>query len=116
MPKDDLVYAGHMLDKACEALELVAGKSRSDFDGDKSLRLALVYLIQVIGEAARRLSDDFRAKHTGIPWHDIVGMRHKLVHDYWDVDENIVWSVVTNDLQPLVDQLEKIVPEEEDAR
>jgi uncharacterized protein with HEPN domain len=55
MPKDDLVYVGHMLDKAQEALALAHGKSRQDYDNDTALRLALTHLIQVIGEAARRV-------------------------------------------------------------
>jgi uncharacterized protein with HEPN domain len=56
MPKDELVYVGHMLDKAHEALSLVRGKTRQDYDRDTALRLALTHLIQVIGEAARRVS------------------------------------------------------------
>lgn len=56
MPKDDLIYVGHMLDKAGEALALAHGKTRQDYDNDTALRLALTHLIQVIGEAARRVS------------------------------------------------------------
>jgi len=63
MPKDELVYVGHMLDKAHEALSLVRGKTRQDYDSDPALRLALTHLIQVIGEAARRVSSQFRERH-----------------------------------------------------
>jgi uncharacterized protein with HEPN domain len=59
MPKDELVYVGHMLDKALEALSLARGKTRQDYDSDSALRLALTHLIQVIGEAARRVSLSF---------------------------------------------------------
>jgi uncharacterized protein with HEPN domain len=66
-------------------------------------------LVQVIGEAGRRVSSEFSAQHAEIPWQEIVGMRHKVVHDYLGVDEDIVWQVVTEDLPPLVVKLEKIL-------
>jgi uncharacterized protein with HEPN domain len=112
MPKDELVYVGHMLDKAHEALSLVHGKTRQDYDRDSVLRLALTHLIQVIGEAARRVSPQFREKHQRIPWDAIAGMRSKIVHDYMNVDEDIVWDSVTQELQPLIEELKKIVPPE----
>ena len=112
MPKDELVYVGHMLDKAHEALSLVHGKTRQDYDRDSALRLALTHLIQVIGEAARRVSPQFRDRHPQIPWDAIAGMRSKIVHDYMNVDEDIVWDSVTQELQPLIDELKKIIPPE----
>ncbi len=112
MPKDDLVYVGHMLDKAHEALSLVHGKTRLDYDRDKALRLALTHLIQVIGEAARRVSQAFRSRYPQIPWDAIAGMRSKIVHDYMNVDEDIVWDSVIQELPPLIEELEKIVPPE----
>lgn len=112
MPKDDLVYVGHMLDKAYEALSLVRSKTRQDYDHDTALRLALTHLIQVIGEAARRVSSQFRDRHPQIPWDAIAGMRSKIVHDYMNVDEDIVWDSVTQELQPLIEELKKIVPPE----
>ena len=82
MPKDDTVYLGHMLDMARKAVSLVRGKDREDYDDDETLRLALTYLIQVIGEAARHVSKEFTDGHPQIPWKAILGMRHKVVHDY----------------------------------
>jgi uncharacterized protein with HEPN domain len=73
------------------------------------LRLALTHLVQVIGEAGRRVSPDFSVQHPGIPWQEVVGMRHKVVHDYLGVDEDIVWQVVIEDLPPLVVLLERIL-------
>jgi uncharacterized protein with HEPN domain len=105
MPKDELVYVGHMLDKAHEALSLVRGKTRQDYDRDSALRLALTHLIQVIGEAARRVSPQFRDRHPQIPWEAITGMRSKIVHDYMNVDEDIVWDSVAHELPPLIDEL-----------
>ena len=68
MPKDDRVYVGHMLDNARKAEKLLGGRDRAAYDADETIRLALAYLLQVIGEAARRNSDDFRDQHPGIPW------------------------------------------------
>jgi uncharacterized protein with HEPN domain len=110
MPKDDAVYVGHMLDVARKVATKVQGVSRTEFDQSENLRLALAHLIQIIGEAARRVSPEFRQTHPEIPWSAIIGMRHKVVHDYLDVDEDIVWDVVTADLPGVVAALERIVP------
>ncbi len=112
MQKEDLVYLGHMLDNVRQAIALVEGKSRDDYDADVALRLALTRLIQVIGEAARKVSQECREAQPEIPWRLIVGMRHKVVHDYMDVDEDIVWKTVTENLPALIESLEEIVPPE----
>jgi uncharacterized protein with HEPN domain len=75
-----------------------------------ALRLALTHLIQVIGEAACRVSSQFRERHPEIPWEAIAGMRSKIVHDYMNVDEDIVWDSVTQELQPLIEELKKVLP------
>jgi uncharacterized protein with HEPN domain len=107
--KNDLVYLGHMYDCASRAVAKMADKSRADFDADDTLQLALVHLIQTIGESARRVSDDTRAKYPQIPFRQIVGMRNKVVHDYMDIDFDVVFSVVTQDLPPLVNSLATII-------
>jgi uncharacterized protein with HEPN domain len=85
--------------------------SREAYDADENLRFALIHLVQVIGEAARQVSRPFADRHPEIPWTDIVGMRHKVVHDYLGVDEDIVWQVVTKDLPQLLPVLESILAE-----
>jgi uncharacterized protein with HEPN domain len=109
-PKDDLVYLGQMLDMAQKACAKTKKKDRMAYDKDENLRLALAHLIQIIGEAARRVSLEFQKSHTEIPWPEVIGMRHKIVHDYLDVDEDIVWQVVTEDLPPLIAVLTKLFP------
>ena len=99
MSKDDDVYLGHMLDKTREALDLVSGKTRSDFNRDKALRLALAHLVQIIGEAARQVTREFKNAHPELPWREIIGMRHKVVHDYMDLDEDVVWAVAPHDIR-----------------
>ena len=111
MQKDDLVFVGHMLDSARKAVELSQGKTRDDFDSDEALALALTHLLQVIGEAARRTSKPFTEQHPKIPWKAIIGMRHKVVHDYLHVDLDLVWDVVKRDLEPLIAGLAKLVSE-----
>ena len=108
--KNDSVYLTHMYETAPKAVDKMAGKSRADFDADDTLQLALVHLIHTIGESARRISQDTRQKHPQIPFHQIVGMRHKVVHDYLDVDLDIVFAVVTKDLPPLLKILAAIIP------
>ena len=108
MPKDDTVYVAHMLETAHKAIEKVRRKSRAHFDADENLRLALAYLIQILGEAANRVSQAFREAHPEVPWSEIIGMRHKIVHDYLGVDYDIVWAVVSEDLPMLAGKLERI--------
>jgi uncharacterized protein with HEPN domain len=107
--RNDQTYIEHMIDTANKAIGFVAGVSREDFDHDEQLRLAITHLLQIIGEAARRVSLDYRATHPEIPWKAIVGMRSKVVHDYLNVDEDVVWDTVKNDLAPLVIELEKLL-------
>ena len=108
MPPRDLVYVGHMLDMARKAVSKTESTSRETYDSDENLRLALIHLIQTIGEAARQVSREFCNNHPEIRWADIVGMRHKVVHDYLGVDEDIVWQVATEDLPKLVTSLEAL--------
>jgi uncharacterized protein with HEPN domain len=113
MPKDDLLYLFHMLDTARKAYHKVQDIDRDIYDSDENLRLALAHLVQVIGEAARRVSPQTYKVHPDIPWQEIIGMRHKIVHDYMSLDEDILWQVVTEDLPPLIEVLERLVPPEE---
>ncbi len=115
MPKDDLVYVGHMLERAEKAFTLTSDKDRAAYDEDEVLRLALTHLVQTVGEAARHVSQEFRKDHPQIPWRAVVGMRHKVVHDYMSVDEDILWDTVTNELPPLIEELEKALPPEDGA-
>lgn len=97
MQKYDLVYVGHMLEMSEKALALVGDKDRAAYDEDEVLRLALTHLVQTVGEAARHVSREFCDGHPQIPWRAVVGMRHRVVHDYMNVDEDILWdTVLTN--------------------
>ena len=106
-----MVRVRHMLDHAREAVEMVKGKTRADLDADRQLNLSLVRLVEVVGEAAGRIPDDFRARYPQVPWRQIVGMRHRMIHDYDVIDFDILWAVLQQDLRPLIEQLEAIVRE-----
>lgn len=114
MQKDDLVYVGHMLDTARSIVGKTIGKLRTEFDVNEDLRLALTHLIQTLGESARRVSPGFQQDHPQLPWKQIIGMRHKVVHDYLHVDYDIVWTVATVNLPPLLAELERIEAEHQD--
>jgi uncharacterized protein with HEPN domain len=91
-----------------ETMNLVAGKSRTALDASRILSLAIVRLLEIVGEAAGRVPDDARQAHPKIPWSQIIGMRNRLIHGYDQVDLDIVWVVVTSDLPALVAQLDQI--------
>lgn len=84
MQPDDEVYVGHMLDIVRKVVAKTERITREEFDRDENLRLAFAHLFQTIGEAARRVSRDLQAQHSEIPWAAIIGMRHKVVHDYME--------------------------------
>jgi uncharacterized protein with HEPN domain len=100
----------HMLDHAQETMALAKGRARGDLDEDRLLELALVRLLEIVGEAASRIPEEERARHPEIPWAQIVGLRNRLIHGYDAVDLDILWQIVTADLPPLVASLEAIVP------
>jgi uncharacterized protein with HEPN domain len=110
MKRDDLVYVGHMLDVCRLIAGKMTGKKRADFDADDDFRVALAHRIQTLGEAARRVSPEFQEAHPQVPWKKIIGMRHKVVHDYLFVNYDVVWDAVTINVPVLVAQLDEIVP------
>ena len=109
---DVSVRLRHMLDYARKAVAFSQGRSRVDLDDDELLALALARLLEVIGEAAKSVSAEKRAQSTDIPWREITGTRDRLIHSYPDVNLDIVWQTVTEDLPRLISALEKLVPPE----
>jgi len=97
----DEVRLRHMLDYSREAVQMAAGRNRLDLDTDRMLQLSLVRLVEIIGEAASRVSEDTRQQHAQIPWPQISGMRNRLIHGYDFVDYDILWQTITEDLPAL---------------
>ena len=112
MSRDKWLYIGHMLDMSRKAIELSEGVTKTEYDSNETLRLALTHLVQMIGEAAQHVSNDLRKDFPQVPWHEIVGMRHRIVHDYLNVDEDVVWQVVSRDLPYLIKHIENILPDD----
>ena len=100
----------HMSDHAQEAAALAEGRTREDLDRDRLLELALVRLLEIVGEAASRIPEEECARYPEIPWAQMVGLRNRLIHGYDAVDLDILWQIVKVDLPPLVAILETIVP------
>ena len=112
MNRDDMVYLGHMFDTSRKAVERIEDTTRDEFDGDEDLRIVLAHWVQIIGEAASRVSPETLAAHPEIPWRRIVGMRHRIVHDYMNIDEDILWEVATRSLPELIGLLKPLVTPE----
>lgn len=96
-----------MLEAALQALSFVQGRTRSDLDTDHMLRRAVKDCIQEIGEAAAKVTDPGRSRAPRVPWTKIVGMRHILVHVYYDLDNDAIWRVVQEHLPSLVEEFER---------
>jgi uncharacterized protein with HEPN domain len=112
MYKDDLIRFRHMLDAAKEAISFIKGKKRSDLDTDRMLVLSLVKSIEIMGEAASKVTKESRDSHPEVPWLNIIGMRNRLIHAYFDIDLDRVWDTITDDLPPVIAALKKMVQKE----
>ena len=107
--RDDTLRVRHMLDHAREAIVIATGRSRSDLDNERLLELGLVRLVEIIGEAAAKVTEEFRTAHPQIAWPQVVAMRNRLVHGYDEVDLDVLWDTIQDDLPPLVAQLETML-------
>jgi len=106
LPPDDLIRLRHMLEAAEEISRFIDGKEFPDFEKERMLSLSVIKALEIVGEAAGRVSETTRKALPEIPWTDIVGMRNRLIHGYFDVNLQIVWKTVQTDLPPLIQSLE----------
>jgi uncharacterized protein with HEPN domain len=106
----DLQSLLDILQSAQIATNYLAGRSRDELETDLQLQDAIVRRLLIIGEASRRVSETTRQTLSTIPWSAINGMRNRLVHEYDEIDLDIVWSTVVNSLPALIEELEKVVP------
>lgn len=98
-----------MLDHAREAVDMIADKKPEHLGQNRMLELSLIRLVEVIGEAAARVSPEGQAKCPEIPWREVIGMRHRLIHGYDSVDLSVLWYTVEQDLPPLIVHLENAI-------
>jgi uncharacterized protein with HEPN domain len=106
MPSPDVDRLRHMRDAAASALEIAAGHQRTDLTGNTMLAMALTRCLEILGEAASRVSPETRVRFSAIPFAKMVSMRNRLIHAYFDVDLDIVWTTVTEDLPAVLPALE----------
>ncbi len=106
MRREDLVRLRHMRDAAREALGFVGTRSRAEFSNDRMLALAVLKSVEIIGEAATKVGEEARRELPDLAWNEMVGLRHRLVHGYFDIDFDRVWNTVKEDLPPLADRLD----------
>lgn len=111
-PPDDSTRLHHILDSARKAVRFTSGKSRSDLDTDELLALALVRLLEVIGEASTSVTEEFRTKYPEIPWRQMADTRNRLIHGYFDINYELVWETTARELPPLIAKLEKALAQE----
>lgn len=108
--QDDKTRIKHMFDAAQKAIAFVNNRTFQDLEKDEmlALALALVKLIEIVGEAASRVSKEYQTSHSKIPWSAMIGMRNRLVHAYFDINLKILWQTTQEDLPSLIEELNKL--------
>lgn len=112
MQRDDAIRIRHMIEAAETTQRFVAGRQRGDLDSDQMLLFALIRAVEVIGEAASKVSVETRSSVPTVPWSIIISMRNRLIHAYFDVDPDILWVTVNEEIPQLMPLLKAAVPAE----
>jgi uncharacterized protein with HEPN domain len=98
-----------MLDAAQKIVTFTENKSRQELENDDLLALAIERALEIVGEAAKQISEDIKIQHPEVRWDEITATRNRLIHGYFDVDLEIVWMIIEKDLPPLIQQLSAIL-------
>jgi uncharacterized protein with HEPN domain len=109
MPPDDRERIAHMLEAIAQASAFARGRARHHLESDRMLELALARLVEIVGEAAKHVSQPVRDLDPDIPWKEICGARDRLAHGYFAVDHAILWKIVSEDLASLEARLQSIL-------
>lgn len=104
--RDDNAYLIDIVEHARLIRDEMARLTRADYDADVLKRMGLVHLLQIIGEASRQVSEETRLRFPGVPWRQIVGMRHRIVHEYLRTDFDLVWDTASESIPELLIALE----------
>jgi uncharacterized protein with HEPN domain len=108
--RSDLALLLDMYSAARKIQRFTHQMTRPDFDQHELVQIAVLYELQIIGEAARMVTQAYKTQHPEIAWNAIQGMRNRLVHEYFDVNLNLVWNTVQENIPLLVDQLQPLIP------
>jgi uncharacterized protein with HEPN domain len=109
MNENDKNRLFHVLDSARETQEFLKEKSFDDLQSNRMLANAIVRSLEVVGEAASQISDECRKTHGSIPWRNIIAMRNRLVHAYFDINYEVIWNTVTEDIPPLIHEIQELL-------
>jgi uncharacterized protein with HEPN domain len=112
MRQPDATRLRHMIEAADTVARLVEKRRREDLDLDQTLALALTRAIEIFGEAASRTSAELQVATPQVPWSEIIGMRNRLVHAYFDIDHDIVWKAATEEIPALLPPLRALLPKD----
>src|SRR5712691_7633387 len=107
----DRIRLQHLADALNSAIRFAQGRQRGDLDSDEMLLFALVRAIEIAGEAASQVTAETRAQLPDLPWTSIIGMRNRLVHAYFDINRDILWTTVTEAAPPLLERLKTVLSE-----
>ena len=111
MNRNDHARLSHMIEAAQDAQSFLSGKSLNELQDSRQLAFAVVRALEIVGEAASQISQELRDRYPNIKWRDIISMRNKLIHAYFDINYNIVWTAVQEDIPKLIPELQKILGE-----
>lgn len=114
MPNPDGIRFLHMRDAAALAIRLCRDRHREELGTDATLLLSLTRCLEIVGEAASRISADTRLRHPEIPFARMVAMRNRLIHAYFDIDQNVLWTTVTEDLPGVIPSINAAIATIED--
>ena len=108
--KDNLAYIDHIQQCICKIKEYTKNFNQSDFSKAELIQDAVIRNIEIIGEATKKISPDFKARYNEVPWKEMAGMRDKLIHDYFGADVEVVWKTIQEDI-PMLDLLIRKITE-----
>ena len=103
--QDDRLRLQHMFDAINEILSFIKGKEQKELDENRMLSLAIVKLLEIIGEASKKLSKSFKDNHPNIPWRKMTGLRDIIIHHYYELDDDIIWNVIQDELPRIEEEL-----------
>ncbi len=106
--KDDSIFIKHIFESIKAIEKFSKNLSRNDLKSNRLKQSAIIREIEIIGEAVKNMSNEFKTKYNNIPWREIVGTRDKMIHNYFGVDLDVVWSIIKKDIPDLKNKLEKI--------